>query len=167
MKDIIETDADGIFKYLSKEEIDTMIKKKVDALREDKSSSRWTPSEVLYRRQVIYDYIRQGMSRGKIQEEIMNRWDCVKRSAQRYVKDALESLEEDNKEFVEKTRAVQRERIESVINKAMESGDYKAAVKALDLINRMDGLYNESITAEIKAEGIKFNFGIDPTNNEQ
>lgn len=167
MKDIIETDADGIFKYLSKEEIDAMIKNKVDALREDKSSSRWTPSEVLYRRQVIYDYIRLGYSRGKIQEEIMNRWGCVKRSAQRYVKDALESLEEDNKEFVQKTRDVQRERIESLVSKAMEKNDFMAAVKALDLINKMDGLYNEKVALDIKAEGLKFNFGVDPTNNEQ
>lgn len=165
MKDIIETDADGIFKYLSREEIDTMIKDKIDEMRDGKR--KWSDTEVLYRRQVIYDYIRLGYSRGKIQEEIMNRWGCVKRSAQRYVKDALESLEEDNKEFVQKTRDVQRERIESLVSKAMEKNDFMAAVKALDLINKMDGLYNEKVALDIKAEGLKFNFGIDPTNNEQ
>lgn len=165
MKDIIETDADGIFKYLSKEEIDTMIKDKIDEMRDGKR--KWSDTEVLYRRQVIYDYIRLGYSRGKIQEEIMNRWGCVKRSAQRYVKDALESLEEDNKEFVQKTRDVQRERIESLVSKAMEKNDFMAAVKALDLINKMDGLYNEKVALDIKAEGLKFNFGVDPTNNEQ
>jgi hypothetical protein len=165
MKDIIETDADGIFKYLSREEIDTMIKDKIDEMRDGKR--KWSDTEVLYRRQVIYDYIRLGYSRGKIQEEIMNRWGCVKRSAQRYVKDALESLEEDNKEFVQKTRDVQRERIESLVSKAMEKNDFMAAVKALDLINKMDGLYNEKVALDIKAEGLKFNFGVDPTNNEQ
>lgn len=162
----INTNEDGIFKYLSNEEIDEMMKNKIDVLRENKYE-KWTETELLYRRQVIYDYIRQGLSRQRIQAEIMNRWGCVLRSAQRYVKDALESLEEDNKEFVQKTRDVQRERIESLISKAMERNDFMSAVKALDLINKMDGLYNEKVAVDLKAEGIKFNFGVDPTNNEQ
>lgn len=163
----INTNEDGIFKFLSNEEIDEMMKKKIDALRSDDNFKKWTETEILYRRQVIYDYIRQGLSRQRIQSEIMNRWGCVLRSAQRYVKDALESLEEDNKEFVQKTRDVQRERIESLIAKAMERNDYMSAVKALDLINKMDGLYNEKVAVDLKAEGIKFNFGVDPANNEQ
>ena len=167
MKDI-DLKQNGIFKYLQPEEIDEMIREKINKIRTDKKrvSDKWTDTELLYRRQVIFELIRKGYSRQRIQEELMSRWECVKRSAQRYVKDALEALEEDNKDFIIKTRDIQRERIESVIEKAMNSNNFEAALKGLEQINKIDGLYNEKITANIKAEGIKFQFGIEPDNHE-
>lgn len=164
----IDTKQNGIFKYLKPEEIDEMIREKIHRIRTSNKriSEKWTESELLYRRQMIFEMIRKGYSRQRIQEDLMSRWDCVKRSAQRYVKDALETLEEDNKDFIIKTRDIQRERIESVIEKAMNSGNYEAALKGLEQINKIDGLYNEKITADIKAEGIKFQFGIEPDNHE-
>jgi hypothetical protein len=57
----INTNEDGIFKFLSNEEIDEMMKKKIDALRSEDNFKKWTENEILYRRKVIYDYISQGL----------------------------------------------------------------------------------------------------------
>lgn len=163
----IDTNENGLFVFLSMEEIDEMMNNKMEALRKNKKRERWNENELLYRRQVIYEWIRRGYSRVRIQQELMSRWGCVKRSAQRYVTDALNALEEDNREFVEKTREIQRERIEGIIQKAMESNNYDAALRGLEQINKLDGLYSEKIAAEIKAEGFKFNFGTVENNSHE
>lgn len=55
--------------------------------------------------------------------------------------------------------AVQRERLEFILNGAIEKRDFLAAQKIIDTMNKMYGLYEEKKNIKIDAPTIKFDFG--------
>jgi hypothetical protein len=55
--------------------------------------------------------------------------------------------------------ALQRERLEFILNGAIEKRDYMSAQKIIDTMNKLYGLYEEKKTVKLDAPTIKFDFG--------
>ena len=134
------------FKFLEPEEIDKIIREKAKIAGK---CHPWTEPEIMMRNQVIIDLIAQGLSRRRIQEEIMSRWGIKLTTAKTYIKDAYDTLLHNNEEFLEYNRDKQIERLENIITEALEAHEYKAAVMATAELNKLLGLTtNQKITLE-------------------
>ena len=142
------------FKFLKPEEIDTIIKNRVCIANK---CNPWTEAELMMRNQVIIDLIGQGLSRRRIQEEIMARWGVKVSAANAYIKEAYDVLLKGNEEFIEYNRDKQVERLENIITEAMEHGEYKAAVMATAELNKLLGLtIKQKVTLENVDRVFKF-----------
>ena len=142
------------FKFLSPDEIDTIIRNRVAVAGKQ---SPWTEPEIMMRNQVIIDLIGQGLSRRRIQEEIMSRWGIKLTSANVYIKEAYEALMRGNEEFISFHRDQQVERLETIITEALEAHEYKAAVMATAELNKLLGLtINQKVTLENVDRVFKF-----------
>lgn len=122
--------------------------------------SQWTPEEKLLRHTVIIDYLRQGLSKKRISEELMLRWGICSATARNYIKDALAFLADYNKDdnAIEYVKRKSLERTEGILEMAIESRQWDAALKAVDLLNKLNGLYTEKSQVELSGD-IKFDFG--------
>lgn len=144
------------FKFLTPEEIDAIIKNRIVEIQ-TKTDPRWRESEVMLRNQVVIDLVSQGLSRRRLQEEIMSRWGISAPTANTYIKDAYDVLLRGNEEFIEYNRDKQVERLENIITEAIEAHEYKAAVMATAELNKLLGLTtNQKITLENCDRTFKF-----------
>lgn len=142
------------FKFLEPHEIDNVIRNKA---KKASKVNPWTESELMMRNQVIIDLIGQGLSRRRIQEEIMSRWGVCIDTANNYIREAFKVLTRGNEEFIEHNRDKQIERLENIITEAMEAHEYKAAVMATAELNKLLGLTtNTKITLENTDRTFKF-----------
>lgn len=142
------------FKFMEPSEIDAIIKLRVSVANK---ANPWTEAELMMRNQVIIDLIGQGLSKRRIQEEIMSRWGISLTSANKYIREAYDVLMRGNEEFIEYNRDKQVERLENIISEAMEHGEYKAAVMATAELNKLLGLTtNQKITLENTDRVFKF-----------
>ena len=79
---------------------------------------------------------------------------------------AYEVLGEAADEVIENSRIIQLERLEDLLKDALESGDKNSSLKALDMINRLHGLYIEKKEVKLDAQKLKFSFGDDLDSEE-
>jgi len=141
------------FQFLEPSEIDAIIKMRVKTAKKEP----WTEAELTMRNQVIIDLIGQGLSRRRIQEEIMSRWSISSTTAKTYIKEAYDTLLHNNEEFLEYQRDQQIERLENIITEAMEAHEYKAAVMATAELNKLLGLTTQQkVTIENVDRTFKF-----------
>lgn len=149
-----KVEAPDSFKFLEPEEIDKIIREKAKIAGK---CHPWTEPEIMMRNQVIIDLIAQGLSRRRIQEEIMSRWDIKTTAAKVYIKEAYDALFRSNEEVLEYNRDKQIERLENIITEAIEAHEYKAAVMATAELNKLLGLTtNQKITLENTDRVFKF-----------
>ena len=149
-----KVEAPDSFKFLEPEEIDKIIREKAKIAGK---CHPWTEPEIMMRNQVIIDLIAQGLSRRRIQEEIMSRWDIKTTAAKVYIKEAYDALMKSNEEYIAFHRDQQVERLENIITEAMEAHEYKAAVMATAELNKLLGLTtNQKITLENTDRVFKF-----------
>ena len=142
------------FQFMSPAEIDAIIKAKAPNACK---TNPWTEAELMMRNQVIIDLIAQGLSRRRIQEEIMSRWGVKSTTASNYVKEAYDAMLRSNEEFLEYNRDKQVERLENIITEAMEAHEYKAATLAVAELNKLLGLtINTKVTIENADRTFKF-----------
>lgn len=119
----------------------------------------WTPEAIILRNMVIHDYIRQGLSKIRIMEQIMDRWKISQVIAYDYINRALEDLAGCNKEEVaEEARVKALERLEFIMSEALDRNNLDAYLKANEQFNKISGLYTEKKEVAVKNE-IVFNFG--------
>ena len=150
----------GIFKYLTPEEIDAAMKTRINEHRDIKGSRNreWQEDELMMRRQVILDYMGQGLSRRRIVEHLCDRWGINLRTAYVYYTDAIRFLAKDSEKFVEFNRDKMIERLEYICNEAVDSGNYREAVMACAEMNKILGLAAETKKIEIKELQTTFKF---------
>lgn len=149
-----KVEAPESFKFLEPEEIDKIIREKAKIAGK---CHPWTEPELMMRNQVIIDLIGQGLSRRRIQEEIMSRWGIKITCAKTYIKEAYDALLRNNEEYISYQRDQQVERLENIITEAMEAHEYKAAVMATAELNKLLGLTtNQKITLENTDRVFKF-----------
>lgn len=138
-----ETMDPPVFKFMTPEQIDTLMTNHI------KNSTRrggnvkhyeWTEPLLMVRRQVVCDLIGQGLSRRRIVEELMSRWEIGATAAYEYIKDAYEYILQGNEEYMEFNRDKQTERLENIITEAQAAGDYRAATMAAAELNKLLGL---------------------------
>lgn len=107
----------------------------------------------------IIKLITKGWSRTTIMDHIQELWDIKKSTASEYLKMAYEVLGEASDEVVENSRNIQLERLEDLLKAALESGDKASSLKALDMINRLHGLYIEKKEVKLDTQKLRFSFG--------
>lgn len=152
----------GVYKELDDTGVDALILSKLRNM--PKKGGRkvygqtWTPLELTYRRQAIYKMMNAGYSKFECVCEIQKRWEVTDNTALEYYKDALESLAQTNEEVIEHIRDIQTQRLEKMYKECLEEGNRKEALKALEQLNKIGGIYKEKVEADITGE-MTFDFG--------
>lgn len=151
------------------ESIDRVLKTRINSFSKKggkgcpNNNQKWTEEELELRDAVILAYIcEQGLSREATSQQIAARWDIAQSTARKYVNMAITNLcnHYKDEETVEKNRKTFIERLEKMVQQSLEDNRPDLALKAMDLIGKASGAYQEK--KEIKLEGetnIKFNFG--------
>lgn len=104
----------------------------------------------------IADEIVKGMSKRKVCQKFEQEWQISHNLMCDLYNEALATLTDE--EGLSKLREVNTERLLELYNKAIESGDVKSQLKAIDLINRTNSIYKTNIDLGQDTEFV-FNFG--------
>lgn len=114
-------------------------------------------NEKKVKKDLIIEKIRQGYSRKRLIEWVMENFNHTYKYSWDLTAEAYQTLADiNNQELIEKTRAIQLERVEAILQDALEKGDRKNALKAADLINKMYSLYVEKKEIGINASDLSF-----------
>lgn len=118
----------------------------------------WSENELELRNAVIYDLVLR-MSREMAAREISTRWDVSMSTARRYIAYAVQCLVDNYKdEGEEEVKKTYKDRIEKIMNDALKEGNYKVALSALEMLNKMNGFYSEKKEINLNDGQINFNF---------
>lgn len=103
--------------------------------------------------------LRNGSSNTVILEHLNTKYNLKKRQSVRLLHDALADLQEATSDIdLSETKALYIERVESMLEKALSSGDIKTALRCQDMLNKMNGLYIDKQELTVTNDIIKFNF---------
>lgn len=108
----------------------------------------------------ILDRIRKNWQKDEIVEWVKSEYGVSEITACRYYHDAQKILQDNlpDPELVDKIRNEQIARVTALARKAAENDDTKNALKALDMLNKIAGLYTEKQEVNITSDTIKFEF---------
>lgn len=145
------------------EDIDTFIKTKIASFPpvKGKNATKWTPEELDLRDAVIMEYIcKQGLSKVATAQQIMDRWGIKQSTAFKYVMEAIQRFSKSfTEETVENQKKVWLERCEQILQDAIDSRDRSTVIKALDLIGKSMGIYQQKQNIDLSGEAdIRFDF---------
>lgn len=104
----------------------------------------------------IADDIVSGMSKRKIGEKYSELWNISKSTVYDYYREALVELTDE--EGLAKLREANTERLLSLYRAASDKGDVNAQLKAIDLLNKTNSIYQTNINLGGDTE-FTFNFG--------
>lgn len=153
--------SDEIFQLKNEAEMDIIVKQFIASMPrnggKNTKNQKWDGEVLDCRNYIIYNYIRQGLSRQRVIEEIANRWSVSMYTADKYYKEALESLVIENDAVADAARNLAIERLNKMTEDCIQQHRYDSALKALDLLNKINGLYTEK--KEVEVTGLKFDFG--------
>lgn len=107
----------------------------------------------------IAKLLAKGVSQKKIKIEKSEEWGCTEQNINYLIRKALKSLQCSIDKKMDIIFALQRERMEFLLNGAIEKKDYLSAQKIIDSMNKMYGLYTEKKEVKIDSDVIKFDFG--------
>lgn len=149
------------------EEIDAVIKSKLAQFstkggKQKNSLVKWTDEEIELRDAVIIDYITtNGLSREKTAQQISSRWDISMVTARKYVAEAIKHFCDN---VVEESEAVRKklfeEKLQSIYEDAVIAKDRQSSLRAIDILNRMNGMYTDKSDVNLSVDGkITFEFG--------
>lgn len=104
----------------------------------------------------VADLVVKGYCKRKIIDDLKKEWGISYHLADGLYREALVTLTDE--EGLEKLREVNTARLLDLYNKAVESGDLKSQLKAIDLLNRTNSIYRTTINLGEDTEFV-FNFG--------
>ena len=107
----------------------------------------------------IIKRIRKGWSRAKLIDWSKEQWDLADSTASLYIKDAYDMLAESADAVIEKSRAIQIERLEDLLVDALNDKDRNNSLKAIDMLNKIYSLYVERKEVKLDNSTLKFSFG--------
>ena len=93
-----------VFKFLTPEQVDNLMRNHIHGAKQGGDQThrfQWTEPMLMLRRQVVCDLIGQGLSRRRIVEELMSRWEITSVPAYEYIKDAFDYRLQGNEEYME------------------------------------------------------------------
>lgn len=146
-----------VFQLLEDDEIDAYMDERIHRTgdintRLSNKQREWTEAEIEIRNMVILEMVKKGYSRPLISLELQRRWNINKTTACRYIRECIDSLVEDNEEFIKEARDIAVNRLEGVMQSSLERGDRSNALKAMDMLNKINGLYTEKV--EVKGDAV-------------
>ena len=103
--------------------------------------------------------VRNGVSKTKIKTYLKEKYEISDKTVYKIVHDALADLNEAyNNIDIGELKAEYAERIESWVEKSIKSGDINTALKAQDMLNKLQGLYTENKNINLNTDNITFEF---------
>lgn len=106
----------------------------------------------------VFDMLVEGVSRPEIKQRISEKYDISTQQAGKLVHKAYkQQITLDEKELCA-LRFLQLNRLERVYNECINRKDYKSAVQAADIINKLFSLYETKHRVEITKDVIQFKF---------
>lgn len=149
------------------EKVDAIIKSRLAQFStkggtQKNSLVKWTEAELELRDAVIMDYLTvNGLSRERTAQQIADRWDVSMQSARNYVKDAITRFAKNYVEIDEATRKkLFEEKLQSIYEDAVSAKDRQSSLKAIDILNKMNGMYTDKSDVNVNVDGkITFEFG--------
>lgn len=162
-KGIKEDLGNGVYRFVSPQEADDIITSKMKTFARNNykgSNVKWTEGELNLRHSIILEYIcHQGLSREETARQISDRWSVNISTARRYVREAVESLTRDYDNYTEEVRKMHLERLESMLQDCQERGLMDQALKIMDQIAKVQGMYLERKQVDLNNDTtITFNF---------
>lgn len=162
-----EEEKRGNFKFLSPDEQDKIVLQVIDkAYKRNKTEGKnnwgckWTDEAIAIRRQVIIEYLAQGLGHYRTAQELQNRWQVAYKTAAGYIKDAVEYMGTNIAEINQYNYEIAVQRLESILEDALADKNRKEALQTIDLLNKIQGLYVNKVEADVKADTtIEFKFG--------
>lgn len=108
----------------------------------------------------VLSLIKMGYQRNEIYDTLKEEYGVGPQQSWEYYHDALVLMSENEplEEFANQVRMEQIERITNLYKVAREKNNMKAALAALDMLNKVHGLYNETRNLTVTADMIKFKF---------
>lgn len=111
--------------------------------------------------------LAKGVSQKQIRIQKSEEWQCTEQNVHYYIKKAMQAMQSSIEKKMDYVLAVQRERLEYILNGAIEKKDYASAQKIIDCMNRLYGLYTEKKQVQLDVPTIQFKFGETITNNSE
>lgn len=106
---------------------------------------------------LILEQFAQGKPMKYVVDYVREVLGCSISTAQTEVEFALQYLKDDK--TIDSMVSANKERLESIISKAMENGQDRVAIKAIDTQNKMLGAYEEKVKVESDVD-VTFEFNI-------
>ena len=103
--------------------------------------------------------LAKGVSQKQIRVQKSEEWNCTEQNVHYFIKKAMKAMQSSIEKKLDYVVALQRERLEFILNGAIEKRDYMSAQKIIDTMNKLYGLYEEKKTVKLDAPTIKFDFG--------
>ena len=156
---------DGVFQYLTPEEIDRIMITRIQQFARQGArnhKNKWSEGELQMRNAVVLDYIcRQGLSRAETARQLSARWNCSVRTTEKYITTALQTLVKDYEGYTETVREMHLERLENLLETCLSRNNPDSALKVLDQIAKVNGLYTQKTEIAVTDVTTSFKFGND------
>ena len=118
-----------------------------------------------YKVNEVAGLLAKGISQKQIRVQKSEEWGCTEQNVHYFIKKAFKAMQTSIEKRLDYVVALQRERLELILNGAIEKKDFASAQKIIDTMNKLYGLYEEKKNIKIDAPTIKFEFG--NINNEE
>lgn len=126
---------------------------------------RLSEEEKTNRYQYVASLFRKGWSKLTISEHISELWGIKKQAAAHWIKKTYEYINSNDESFIKNLRRIQLERLELMLQNAMEEKNWKVANSIADTINKTFSLYEVKTKVEITDTTYKFKFSGDDIPN--
>lgn len=126
--------------------------------RRDLYMSKKDYSSISDRTYTVMNMLSKGFSRKSVHNYLEKTYGIAYRQRCRVIKEALEFMKDDTKASVEEFRALNNSRLDDLYEKTIKDKDYGNAIKTVDLVNKMNGVYTEEKSEE-SDKTIKIKFG--------
>lgn len=149
--------------FSTPEDIDKHIRKGL-ANQNAKGGSKvcWTKDEIEIMDFVIMEYLTVNMlSPVRTAYQLVDRWGMCYGVARKHVADAQKRwMKKHIPETEELMKTKFTEQLNTILQEAQEAGDRQSAIKALDMLAKTAGFYNDKKDLKVSMEGpIRFDFG--------
>lgn len=145
------------FDALSDEEIDLRILPQVRLIQEANGSRQWTEENKNLRNYAVWRLLyKQGKSRVATARALVDRWGVSQQTAYEYIRNAENEVNATYDETVEEIRAKNMEKAQTLYDMAMANNQPKVAMQALEILNKLKGLYENKTTLTVN--DVRFEF---------
>lgn len=144
---------------LTDDEIDAKICKCIADSKSEKCNYnyRWSDEDMALRNYAIWKLLyKQGKSRVDTMRNLVGRWGIHQSTAYDYIKIAENEVNLTYDETVDEMRSKSLEKAQKLYDYSVEHGQTKVALQALDMINKLKGMYTENKTVTVN--DIRFEF---------
>ena len=108
------------------------------------------------RRRLILEEIARGAKLSDIVDKYSEEWGVKFQTIKYYIVSAMKEMYDE--ETTESLRQINLERLDNIISAQIESGDYKNAIKSIDIQNKTANIYKEKVELDTKDIEFKLKF---------